>query len=79
MADRAYGKPPQTVEIADVEREQQIAALQPLADLPDNLKAEIRAWLAERREQYLTQQREEAERRMMGFMPTAGPDGDGLP
>lgn len=39
LADRAFGKPPQAVEISDVEREQQAASLRPLADLPDDLKA----------------------------------------
>ena len=49
LADRAFGKPPQTVEIADTQREQTATAVQTPADPPDHLKAGIRAWLLERR------------------------------
>ena len=77
LADRGFGKPPQTVEIADVERQQTAAALQRLADLPEELKAGIRAWLMERRERYLAEEREAAERRMLSFMPSVGTGGNG--
>jgi hypothetical protein len=80
LADRAYGKPPQTVAVADLEREQRektTAALQGARELPEHLKDQIRAWLTERRERHLTEQREAAERRMLAFMPPVGPDGNG--
>jgi hypothetical protein len=79
LADRAYGKPPQTVTIADLEQEQRektMAVLQGARELPEHLKDQIRAWFTERRERHLTEQRETAERRMLSFMPDR--NGDGL-
>ena len=67
LADRAYGKPPQTVAVADLEqeqREQTAATLQGARDLPEHLKNQIRAWLIERRERYLAEHREAAEQRI---------------
>lgn len=78
LADGAYGKPPQTVEIADVEREQQAAALHALAaDFTPEEKATIRAVLLARRERYLAVLRQEAEAKMRSYLPTPGPDGNG--
>jgi hypothetical protein len=46
-------------------------------EMPPTLREQIKRWLLERRERYLAEQREAAERRMLAFMPSAGRTGMG--
>jgi hypothetical protein len=49
--------------------------------MPPELRDGIKRWAQERREEYLAQERQAAERRMLAFIPTSGQGGnsDGPP
>ena len=79
LADRAWGRPPQPVTVADIqleECEQQMAELRTLTvDFTLQEKEALKAILMARRERYLAQQRAEAEAVMRRYLPDQ-PDGD---
>ena len=80
LADRGWGKAVAVVELPDTTAELfTVEQRAELRDLPEDLKDGIRRWLRERSAAYFAQQREEADRRMRSFLPTAAPDtsGDG--
>ena len=78
LADRAFGKAPVVIEPPDEPAgpftSEQAAALR---EMPSELRDGIKRWLAERREEYLASERAAAERRMLAYMPSGGPDGNG--
>ena len=53
------------------------ARAEQLADMPDHLKAGLRAWLIQRRQDWIAREHEAAERHMRSFMPDGGADGNG--
>lgn len=79
LADRAWGRPPQPVTVADIqleECEQQMAELRTrTVDFTLQEKEALKAILMARRERYLPQQRAEAEAVMRSYLPDQ-PDGD---
>ncbi|HEV2359138.1 MAG TPA: hypothetical protein VGZ23_16220 [bacterium] len=78
LAARGWGRAPVVIEPPD-EPSGPFApeAAAALKEMPPELRDGIRQWLQERREEYLASERAAAERRMLSYMPTVGPDGNG--
>ena len=78
FGDRGWGKVATVIEPPDAPA----GSLSPemateLREMPPELKDGIRQWLQQRRDEWLAREREAAERRMLEFMPTDGPNGNG--
>lgn len=80
LADRAYGKAVQVVEIPEDPRQEQVEAIrQEVIAMPPELKRALGEWLLAKRTARLRAQREEIERNVQALMPPEqpNPDGDG--
>jgi hypothetical protein len=74
LADRAFGKAIQVVEIPeDPQQEQVEAARQQLIEMPLELREAVGRWLLERRNSRLRAQREAIEARVKSMLPPAPP------
>jgi hypothetical protein len=78
LAARGWGRAPVVVELPEAASGPFTPeAAAELKEMPPELRDGIRQWLQQRREDYLAQQREAAEKRMMSFVPSGGSDGNG--
>jgi len=73
LADRAFGKAIQVVEIPDPQEEQTQELRQEVSEMPPELREAIGRWLLERRNQRLRAQREVIEARVKSMLPPAQP------
>jgi len=76
LADRAFGRAVQIVEIPDPQEEQTQELRQEVAEMPPELRQALGRWLLERRNARLRMERETIEARVKTFMPAEQADPD---
>jgi hypothetical protein len=74
LADRAFGKAVQVVEIPEDPKEEQIQVMrQQIVEMPPALREQLGRWLLERRNARLRAERETIEGRVKNMLPSAEP------
>jgi hypothetical protein len=73
LADRAFGKAIQVVEIRDPQEEQIQELRQEIVEMPPALREQLGRWLLERRNAMLRAEREAVEARVKSMLPPAEP------
>jgi len=74
LADRAFGKSVQVIEIPEDPKEEQIQVMrQQIVEMPPALREQLGRWLLERRNSRLRAEREAVEARVKSMLPPAPP------